>query len=605
MRVGASRDEAEATPVAPDTGTPRAGTPPPTALTLRALGLGSLIGALMCLSNLYVGLKTGLAFPAALIACVVGLGTQRALLKVSPTRFGPALSLQETSAMQSAASSAGYSTGGTIVTASVGYLLLAGHHPPVWALLLWTLFGSALGVVLALPMRRAFIQREPLPFPSGLAAASVARSFHAGDEAGQRGARALGMGALGAGLLSFMRDGLQWLPASLALPGAVLGVPLAGLSFSLDLTLMPLGTGALVGLRVGASLLLGALVCFGGLAPWMYEQGLLTQTGFFGVLEWSMWPGAALVTSASFTHLLLQRGLLRRTFGSLLGTSRVPDEAPDAAGAEVPRSWFLAGVTLLSLGLVTVGAVAFGIPFPLGLLGVLLSFAFAAVACRATGETDMTPSGPLGQVAQLAFGVLMPGNTLANAMAASLSGNIAASSADLLTDVKAGYLLGVRSRQTFLAQLCGCIVGSALIVPVFYLLVPDVSAITEERFPAPAGFFVAGVARVLSAGLGSLTVAARWGALVGALLGVVLVLLERFAPERARRFIPSPIALGLAFALPASMSLSIFLGAVAAALLARTRPAFAEATTVPLASGLIAGESLVSLVTLLVLSAPS
>ncbi|WP_158501566.1 OPT family oligopeptide transporter [Vitiosangium sp. GDMCC 1.1324] len=600
--MGAARDEAEATPVTSETNTPRAGVPPP-ALTWRALGLGSLIGALMCLSNLYVGLKTGLAFPAALIACVVGLGAQRALLRLSPSRFGPALSLQETSAMQSAASSAGYSTGGTIVTASVGYLLLAGHHPPAWALLLWTLLGSALGVVLALPMQRAFIRREPLPFPSGMAAASVARSFHAGDEAGRRGARALGVGALGAGLLAFARDGLQWLPATLALPGALLGVPMASLSFSLDLTLMPLGTGALVGLRVGASMLLGALVCFGGLAPWMHQHGLLAQTGFFGILEWSMWPGAALVTSASFTHLLLQRGLLRRTFSALFGASKAPDEVPDAA--DVPRSWFLAGTALLSLGLVTVGAVAFGVPFPLGLLGVLLSFALAAVACRATGETDMTPTGPLGQVAQLAFGILMPGNTLANTLAAGLSGNVASASADLLTDVKAGYLLGVQPRQTFLAQLWGCVVGSALIVPVFYLLVPDSSAISEDRFPAPAGFFVAGVARVLSAGLGSLSEPARWGIGVGALLGVVLVLLERFAPEPTRRFIPSPIALGLAFALPASMSLSIFLGSAAAALLARAKPAFSEAITVPLASGLIAGESFVSLVALLVLSAPS
>jgi uncharacterized oligopeptide transporter (OPT) family protein len=72
-----------------------------------------------------------------------------------------------------------------------------------------------------------------------------------------------------------------------------------------------------------------------------------------------------------------------------------------------------------------------------------------------------------------------------------------------------------------------------------------------------------------------------------------------------RRFVPSPIALGLAFALPASISLSIFLGAVAAALLARAKPSLAEAATVPLASGLIAGESLVSLLALLVLGAPS
>jgi uncharacterized oligopeptide transporter (OPT) family protein len=552
----------------------------------------------MCLSNLYVGLKTGLAFPAALIACVVGLGLQRALLRLSPSRFGPPLSLPETSVMQSAASSAGYSTGGTLISASVGYLLLAGHHPPLWALLPWTLLSSALGVVLALPMQRAFIRREPLPFPSGLAAASVARSLHAGDTSSRRGARALGVGAFGAGLLAFARDGLQLLPATLALPGALLGVPLSGLSFALDLTLMPLGTGALVGVRTGASLLLGALVCFGGLAPWLHARGLLAQTGYFGILEWSMWPGAALVTSASFTHLALQRGLLRRTFGTLLGARRAPDEVPESP--DVPRTWFLSGVALLSLGLVTVGAVAFGIPFPLGLLGVLLSFALAAVACRATGETDITPSGPMGQVAQLAFGVLMPGHTLANAMASSLTGNLAASSADLLTDVKAGSLLGASPRQTFLAQLWGCVVGSALIVPVFYLLVPDTSALTEGRFPAPAGFFVAGAARVLSSGLGSLPEAARWGVLVGGLLGVALVFLERFAPGPARRFVPSPIALGLAFALPASLSLSVFLGAVAAALLARARPALADTATVPLASGLIAGESLVSLAALLV-----
>jgi uncharacterized oligopeptide transporter (OPT) family protein len=602
MPVGAARDEAEAVPAIPPAETPRAGEPP-SALTPRALALGSVIGALMCLSNLYVGLKTGLAFPAALIACVVGLGLQRALLRLSASRFGPPLSLRETSAMQSAASSAGYSTGGTLVTASVAWLLLAGHHPPLWALLLWTLLSSALGVVLALPMQRAFIRHEPLPFPSGMAAASVARSLHAGDSAGRGGARALGFGALGAGVLAFARDGLQLFPAALALPGALLGVPLGELTFSAELMLLPLGTGALVGLRTGVSLLLGALVCYGGLAPWLHGHGLLKETGYFGILEWSMWPGAALVTSASFTHLALQRGLLRRTFGALLGARRAPGEVPEAT--EVPRTWFLAGVVLLSLGLATVGAVAFGLPFPLGLLGVLLSFALAAVACRATGETDMTPSGPLGHVAQLVFGILLPGNTLANSMAASLSGNIAASSADLLTDVKAGTLLGAAPRQTFLAQLWGCVVGSALIVPVFYLLVPDVSAVSEERFPAPSGFIVAGVARVLSSGLGGLPEVSRWSALAGALVGVVLVLLERFAPESARRFIPSPIGLGIAFVLPASTSLSIFLGAVATALLARVRPTLADTVTVPLASGLIAGESLVSLAVLLVLSASS
>ncbi|ATB30381.1 OPT family oligopeptide transporter [Melittangium boletus] len=569
------------------------------ALTPRAIGLGSVLGALMCLSNLYVGLKTGLGFPAALIACVVGLGTQRALLRLSPSLFGPALSLPETSAMQSVASAAGYSTGGTIINASVGYLLLSGHHPPLWALLLWTLFSSALGVFIALPLQRAFLRQDPLPFPSGIAAASIARSFHAGDDEGRRGARALGLGAAGAGLLALARDGFAWVPAALAMPGAVLGVPLAQLTFALDLTLLPLGTGAIVGPRIGASMLLGAGICFGVLAPWLHSHGLLPETGYLGILEWSLWPGAALATSASLTHLAIQPGLVRRAFGGLRSSRQ--GEAADPR--DVPISWFRIGVTLLSLALAAVGSVAFEVPFFLGLLGVLLSFALAAVACRATGETDVTPYGALGHVAQLVFGALLPGQALPNAMAASLAGNVAASSADLLTDVKAGSLLGVPSRQTFLAQLCGCVVGSALIVPVFYLLVPDGSALSEERFPAPSGYFVAAMARALSSGLGHLSEAARWGVLGGLVLGVGLVLLERWASPRVQRFLPSPIALGLAFALPASFSVSLFLGSMAAALLARVKPDAAQALTVPLASGLIAGESLVGLAAVLVASA--
>jgi uncharacterized oligopeptide transporter (OPT) family protein len=566
---------------------------PPRALTPRALVLGSVIGGVMCLSNLYVGLKTGIAFPVALIACVVGLGTWRVLARVRPSRAGSSLSLAETSAMQSTASSAGYSTGGTIISASVAWLMLAGQHPPAWALLLWTLLLSSLGVLFAVPLQRAFLRREPLTFPTGLAAASAARALHSGGEEGRQSAGVLGLGALGAAVLALARDGLKLLPASIALPGTVWGLPLASLSFSLELGLLPLGAGALVGLRIGASLLLGAIVCFGLLVPWLHTRGALSEPGFMGALGWSMWPGAALVASASFTHLFLQRGAVRRSFSSLLARDEAVEELPP--GSEVPRRWIALGLAALSAGTVALGASVFGIPAHLGLFGVGLSFALAVVACRVTGETDVTPTGPLGQVAQLTFGALMPGNTLANTAAASLAGSTATSSADLLTDVKAGLLLGARPRQTFLAQMWGCVVGSLVIVPAFLVLVPDSSALSEERFPAPGGVFVAGVAQVLASGLGALSGEARWGALAGALVGVVLAVLEQRASERLKRFLPSAVALGLAFALPASLSLSLFLGSLAAALLARARPAFALMAAVPLAAGLIAGESLVSL----------
>ena len=56
--------------------------------------------------------------------------------------------------------------------------------------------------------------------------------------------------------------------------------------------------------------------------------------------------------------------------------------------------------------------------FALGLLAVVLAFPLCLVAARVTGETDATPIGQLGQVAQLLFGIFMPRQVVANLMAA-------------------------------------------------------------------------------------------------------------------------------------------------------------------------------------------
>ncbi len=550
----------------------------PLALTPRALVLGSLIGAVMCLSNLYLGLKIAFTFPVALIACVVGLGTWRALTKVLGA--APGLSLAETSAMQSTASSAGYSTGGTIFSASVAWLLLAGQHPPGWTLFLWTLLISALGVCFAVPLQRAFLHRDALAFPSGVAAATAARALHSGDEAGRQSARALSLGVLVASVVTL---------------GRVKGMPLASLPFELELSL--LGAGALVGPRIGASLIASKLLCSGFPSSWLQAGAPPVNAALGKGPDWSQFPGTALMTGASLTHLLLHRGVLSRSFSALL-SRRTPTQhgSPER---EVPRVWWVGGLALLSVATVALGAHSFGVPVYMGLLGVVLSFALAVVGCRITGETDTTLSGPLAQVAQLVFGVVMPGNPLANTAAAGLAGSTAASSSDLLTDVKAGSILGAHPRQTFLAQLFGCVVGSAVIVPVFLLLVPDASVITPERFPAPGGEFIAGPARVLAMGMSALPEALRWVLLLGVVAGVAFALLERRAPERLRRFMPSAIGLGLAFMVPLSFCVYLLLGSLGAALLKRFKPTYALTAVAPLAAGLMTGESLVRLAVML------
>ena len=74
-----------------------------------------------------------------------------------------------------------------------------------------------------------------------------------------------------------------------------------------------------------------------------------------------------------------------------------------------------------------------------------------------------------------------------------------------------------------------------------------------------------------------------------------MTLLEKAAPARLRAYIPSPFGLGLAMVVPFSNSLGMFLGAAAAELI-RRRYARLDGYVVPVASGLIAGESIVGIV---------
>ena len=48
----------------------------------------------------------------------------------------------------------------------------------------------------------------------------------------------------------------------------------------------------------------------------------------------------------------------------------------------------------------------------------------------------------MGKIMQLTFGAVNPGNVNVNLMSANITAAAAASSADLLTDLKSGYLLG-------------------------------------------------------------------------------------------------------------------------------------------------------------------
>jgi OPT family oligopeptide transporter len=259
---------------------------------------------------------------------------------------------------------------------------------------------------------------------------------------------------------------------------------------------------------------------------------------------------------------------------------------------EVPGAWFLSGMAVATAGVVILQVLSFSIRWWMGIASVLLTFFLAVVACRATGETDITPIGAMGKITQLFYGVIAPANITTNLMTACVTAGAAASSADLLTDLKSGYLLGANPRKQFIAQFLGIFAGAVVIVPAFYLIVPTPDVLGGDKFPAPAAQVWKGVAELMAHGLSSLDMTERWALAVGGLVGIVIAVLERLLPSKARPFIPSAMGLGLAFVIPFWNTLSIFTGAFIAWMMMKMAKEIASTYTIPVASGMIAGESL-------------
>ena len=576
-------------------------------LTLRAVIMGAFLGGFMSLSNLYIGLKNGWGLGVAITACILSFTIWKTLRTLLPFLFKTDMSILENNCMQSTASAAGYSTGGTMVSAISAYLIITGAHMSWTVLTLWTIFLAMLGVFIAIPMKRQMINIEQLKFPSGIAAAETLKSLHAkGQEASDK-ARAMGLAGLFGAAIALLRDkGVSLrikdlldfklsLPGMLPFNGTLKGQPLEKWTFSFEVSALMVAAGAIIGWKISWSLLLGATINYGILAPWVSGMGAidLSKLGYRAIVQWSTWAGAAIMVTSGLFMFALQWKTVLRAFGGVTNIfHKRPDTAADPlAHIEVPASWFLTGTAFAGLGCIMVLHYAFQTSWWMGLVAVVLTFFLAIVAARATGESDITPIGAMGKITQLTFGMLAPSNMTTNLMTASVTAGAAGSTADLLTDLKSGYLLGANPRQQFLAQFFGIFAGTLIVVPAFYILVPNAASLGSDQWPAPSAQVWAAVAKLLSNGIHSLHPAARNGMLIGGLVGIFIPCLELLFPKH-RKYIPSAMGLGLSMVIPFWNSLSMFLGGLIALVLERKAKATAEKYIIPVSSGIIAGESL-------------
>ena len=596
-------------------------------LTFRAVLMGGVLGMFMSISNLYTTLKLSWAFGVAITACVLSYVIWNGLRTLSGGKLGQ-MSILENNCMQSTASAAGYSTGATVGTAFGALLLIEGVHRPWYVVAPFVLFTAALGVFLAIPMKRQMVNQEQLKFPSGIAAAETLRSLYSkGTEAIQK-AYALVIALLGGGLVGLLRSygtlaeqfrtcgrpqlwleklqSVLYIPESLNFPqwfNPLSRGHMAGLVFEPSVLLV--GAGMITGLRVSLSMLAGSALLYFVVVPQVLalDQGrsnlagyvasfTLNAQGDFNPIRWALWGGTSIMVFSSLTTVALQWRTFARAFRVLKKTER-PAHSAAMDAIEVPVSWLVAGLIPITIGMVIVQYLAFHISFALGLIAVALAFVVSLVCCRATGETDTTPIGPMGKLTQLLYAALPGAKGIAsiNLMAAGATSAAGGAAADLLTDLKSGYILGANPRKQFIAQFVGVFFGTLAIVPAWYAMVPNKTAL--EAFNPPATYMWKAVADLLTQGVHMLPITAVWAIVIGAILGVVLPVAVALFPQ-TQPYMPSAMGLGLAWIMPFSNSLSFAIGAVLVAVWMKLRKKSADLYYVPIASGFIAGESLVA-----------
>jgi OPT family oligopeptide transporter len=572
-------------------------------LTLRAVITGMVLGGVMALSNLYVGMKTGWGLGVTITACILAYALFSALQATIPSLRKREFTILENNMMSSVASAAGYMSSSIFVGAVPALYLCSGETLSGLQLALWAGAVSFLGVFMAIPMKRQQINIEQLPFPSGQATAETLRAMHShGGDAKQK-AWGLSVSAVLGAVVGWFREAhASWMPFNI--PGMwtpkdvrLAGQPLERLTIGAELSLIMLGAGAIIGLRVGVSLLVASVLCYGVLGPWVLNQDPAWINPDRFRQTWALWPGVGLLVTSGLTVFLLRWQTIARAFSSvgrlLMGKK---DEVEDPLrDVEAPQSWFVWGSLLSGVACVLLGWWFFQIAPWMGALAVVLTFFLALVASRATGETDITPTGAMGKITQLVYGLLAPANMKVNLMTASLTGGAAIHSADLLTDLKSGYLLGANPRKQLIAQLWGVVAGTLFVVPAYVLLIKP-EEIGSDKWPAPAAQIWAGVAKVLAQGLDALPRGAQAGLLIGGAIGIALALIEEFVPKQLKKYTLSSTAVGIAFVIPAWNSISMFFGALLAWLFFKYSAAKAERYSLAVASGFIAGESLIAVV---------
>lgn len=459
--------------------------------TWPALLVGTVLGIIFGASSLYLVLKVGLTVSASVPIAVLSITLFRLLSRLLGVRRATILENNIVQTTGSAGESIAFGVGVTMPV-----LLLLGFEMDVVRVLTVAVLGGLLGILMMIPLRRAFIvqQHGKLKYPEGTACAEVLI-------AGEKGGATARMVFLGFGIALIHKflstAGKLWAtePATnlytTAADGSRQGLKGAALGGELSPEL--LGVGYLIGPRIACLMMSGAVLSYFVLGPLIATFGekaatpvppartelIAHMTPRDLMRHYLRYIGAGAVAAGGILSMLRALPLILNSIRSGLRDLQASRQLGRDIRLRTERDLSLWVVLFGSLGLVLVmmciPALGLGLSFQ-GLLGglmiLLFGFLFVTVSSRLTGEIGSSSNPISGMtIATLLLTCLifwLLGRTDENSMLAALTVAavvcIAASNGGTTSqDLKTGFLVGATPRAQQAAILIGALT-SALVI---------------------------------------------------------------------------------------------------------------------------------------------
>ncbi len=590
-------------------------------VTWKAVILGVIISVIFGVANAYLGLKYGMTVSASIPAAVISMAVLRMLFRKER------VTVLENNIVQTIGSAGESLAAGIIFTipaffiwAANSQMIAAGYHHEISKMqIFWmSMLGGSLGILLMIPLRKYLVEKEhgKLKFPEGTACAEI---IIAGDEGGSKARTVFSGLGIGAAYKILMSLGRLWSE----FPEYNFKGILKGGTIGLDATPSLLGVGYIIGPRIAALMMSGAVIGYLGIAPLLsfignQIPGLVISPGTIPLSDmdpsqlrnfYIKYLGVGAVALGGTVSLIKSLPTIVHSFSA--GFSQLLHRK-SADDTDTPRTDKDLSMSLVLLGSLAIIVAIWAMPgTELHILGaaiaVIFGFFFVVVAARIVGIVGSSSSPVSGMTI---FTLLVTCLILLYFGISGVSGMITAMSVgavvciavcmsgDIAQDLKTGYLLGATPWKQQATEFIGLLFPAAVMGVTLYLLGDAFGFVPSAEHPQPLLAPQANVMATVVQGVINQNI--PWTPIfVGAMIALGAELLGVTS---------LPFAIGLY--LPLSLSTPIMAGGILAMLVEKSSGGKLfkkrQEKGILFGSGLVAGDALVGVLSaVLIVSIPS